>query len=135
MAATLNGRQYREEITKAECNLANEHNLVVVFGASDDLVEFRGIIHDEVGAYGGEHIYFLNGKVFSTDDVFDDVDEKLEYLASMGVEVKHKIQAIWGSDECSWIFITDIPHHTFEIYEDDDLYCRGIVFEFIELLK
>lgn len=50
MAALLNGRSYGEEITENECAIAQAHGLVVVFGYSDDNVELRRAIHDEIGA-------------------------------------------------------------------------------------
>jgi hypothetical protein len=57
MAALLNGRSYGEEITKEECATAKAHGLVVVFGYSDDNVELRGAIDDEVGACDGTTLH------------------------------------------------------------------------------
>ncbi len=51
LAAQLNGREYGSEITKEEEAAAKKAGLVVVYGASDDLVELRGAIEEEVGAY------------------------------------------------------------------------------------
>ena len=45
----LNGRSYRNEITSSEEKLAKENNLVVVYGASDDLVELAGAMSEEFG--------------------------------------------------------------------------------------
>lgn len=53
LAALLDGNQYGNEITKEQEMLALDHDLVVVFGYSDDDVELRGEINDEVGAYDG----------------------------------------------------------------------------------
>ena len=52
-AARLNGREYRSEITKDECAEAKSAGLVVVFGASDDLIEFGGALHGEGGCFDG----------------------------------------------------------------------------------
>ena len=41
-ANRLNGREYGQELTPAEAQRAKEAGIVVVFGASDDLMEFRG---------------------------------------------------------------------------------------------
>ena len=39
------------------------------------------------------------------------------------------IKALWcKEDDITWTYKTDIPHETFMIYEDDEAYCRGIVF-------
>ena len=50
-AKMLDGRQYREEMTSNEEKLAESHVLLVCFGASDDLLELRGIIYDEFDAF------------------------------------------------------------------------------------
>lgn len=49
----LNGREYGDEITREEEAMAKAHGLVVVFGYSDDNMEFCGAITDEVGCYDG----------------------------------------------------------------------------------
>lgn len=53
LAALLNGREYRKEMSRDEEQVAKAAGLVVVFGASDDLMELRGAISDEVGCYDG----------------------------------------------------------------------------------
>lgn len=56
LAELLNGNEYRDEMTKEQEQAAKQNNLLVLFGASDDLLEMRGAIRDEVGAYdGGEY--------------------------------------------------------------------------------
>ena len=52
-ATLINGRQYRDELTKEEEKSAEGSGLIVIFGASDDLIEFRGKLDDEIGAYEG----------------------------------------------------------------------------------
>lgn len=102
LAARLNGRQYGDEITRAEEQLAKENGLVVIFGASDDLCEMRGAIDDEFDCYDGGEI------------------ECEEYSG--------KLRAIWcPKNGGSWGYETDLPHAGFNIYEDDILYCVGIV--------
>lgn len=50
LAATLNGREYSCEITRAEEAQARKHGLVVVYGASDDYpVEARLKYRDNSG--------------------------------------------------------------------------------------
>ncbi|HET8685200.1 MAG TPA: hypothetical protein VFM18_00895 [Methanosarcina sp.] len=67
LAALLNGRQYRAEITKDEECQATQNNLVVVFGASDDLMEFRGAIDDELGAWEGTTAYLTKDGLLQND--------------------------------------------------------------------
>lgn len=53
-ANKLNGREYGNEISRSEMLEAQTDNVIIVFGSSDDELEFRGLIYDEVSAYGGD---------------------------------------------------------------------------------
>jgi hypothetical protein len=133
LAAKLVGATYQnfvrseEILTKALAAEAKQHGLVVVFGASDDLMEFRGAIYDELGAYNGTTAYIDEKGLLPDRDSIDDDDELKDYFSR---EPHAKpIDALWcKEDGYSWTFKTDIPHATFEITEDDEPYCRGIVF-------
>ena len=57
LAEMLNGRQYGDETTPEIERLAKENGLCIAFGASDDLLEFRGSVYDEAGAYNGTVVY------------------------------------------------------------------------------
>lgn len=134
-AELLNGRQYRDEITKDEEKLAKENGLLVCFGASDDLLEFRGIIYDEVGAYDGCSALLVKKKggkidVMSEDD-FKEVQEIMDDKELDFELPKVEVIAEWCPDdlECSWRIKSDLPHATFDIMEDGELYCRGIIIE------
>lgn len=125
LAARLNGRQYRNEITAGEAAEAKAAGLVVVYGYSDDNMEFEGAIRDEIGCYDGGTAYLTRDGLLQNDCDDDECPhfEKLKQKAST-------IEAIWspGDEQYSWIYKTDIPHATFEIIEDDLPFCRGIVF-------
>lgn len=122
-AKLLNGREYGQEITGAEVAEANKAGLVVVFGGSDDNMEFRGTIYDEVGCYnGGDAFVDFDGLVTNKCDCEDCPYHQQEKQKS------YKITAVWNVDGYSWIYKTDIPHETFDILEDGETYCRGIVF-------
>ena len=128
LANLLNGREYRQEITKEEAQQAKEAGLVVVYGASDDLMEFDGVIHDELGAWNGTTAY-LNEHGLLVNDCVDECPhfEKAKQKA-------RTIKAIWHDNgEYSWTFETTISHATFDIVEDGEKYCRGIVFELATL--
>lgn len=127
LAYLLNGREYGSEITKEEISIAKESGLVVVFGASDDLMEFRGAMDDEVDCYDGDKIVYVDEHGIYKAPTNCDECEKCEY-----VQDKHNacntIYAIWCDGEFSWTYHTEIPHETFEIIDDGEKYCRGIVF-------
>ena len=50
LAEKLNGREYGNDITDEEATAAKKAGLLVIYGYSDDNIEFRGIIYDERGA-------------------------------------------------------------------------------------
>lgn len=101
-AEGLNGREYGKEITPFEEQRAKELGFVIVFGYSDDNAEFRGAIYDEIGCYDGGRVFEENGKY---------------------------IDAVWCEGEYCWTYNTNISHATFDIYEDNEKYCKGIVFK------
>ena len=132
LAALLTGRQIDEEITKEECTLARESGLVVVFGTSDDLTEFRGAIYDEQDSYSGANLGLLpDGKMFPIDQGHVCNCDFCGFKS--GVAYK-RIEAFYDCDrEWLWTFDTTIPHATFEVYDDEAKYCLGIVFAMEDL--
>lgn len=127
-AARFNNREYLEEMTEKDRQYAVNHGIVVVFGASDDLIEFDGAIYDEQGCFNGGMIYLDKDGV-----------------SQGGEKLNNSIRAVWcGKDEygkplpgdfkdengniITWCYVTDIPHETFMIYDEGEPYCRGIVF-------
>lgn len=127
LAELLNGREIGKEITRQEEEQAEQNGLVVVFGYSDDCMEFRGVIHDELGAGSDEYlpIYLKNGELFFNEC---GCGKHCPYFKKEQKLAK-KIKAIWRDkgNPC-WMYETDIPHETFNIYEDGELFCIGIVF-------
>ena len=129
LAATLSGREYLHEITASEEAAAKAAGLVVVFGASDDLMEFRGAISDEQGAYEGHTARLsTSGLLKRWEEVDKDDEDEMEAYFKAKLGGFREIEAQWDSEGYSWTFRTDIPHATFEIVDDGDRYCRGIVF-------
>lgn len=134
LAMLLTGREYGQEIDRTEEHQAKAAGLVVAFGASDDLLEFRGAIYDEVGCYGGGTATVdQKGVLPDFEDIDrDDKDEMRDYFKrESGGAV---IRAVWeGEPGYSWVINADVPHETFEIVEDGEPYCRGIVFALADL--
>lgn len=132
LAALLDGREYRSEITRAEAAEAKAAGLVVVFAASDDLMEFRGAIYDEAGCYNGGEVLVDGDGLLPDRESIDDDDELQRYFARK--PHAKVIEALWCKrGEYTWAYETAIPHATFTINDDDELYCRGIVFALAEL--
>jgi len=129
LAARLIGREYGSEITTDEDRLAREAGLVVLFGASDDLAEFKGAIYDEVGCYDGGVILLVGGKPYELGVCDCDCPHAVK-ADDAALARGNKIKAVWcGPEGYSWTYETGIPHATFDVMEDGERYCRGIVFD------
>lgn len=130
LAQLLNGREYRKEITKEEELAARLAGLVVVFGASDDLLEFRGAIDEEVGAYEGAHVLLTKTGI----PVNECDDEHCPYFGRILEECESKIESRWCPREgLSWEIVSNIPSAKFTIMDDGEAYCEGLVFRMEDL--
>lgn len=129
VADKLNGVQYRKEgkiLTLEYCRELREHGIVVVYGASDDLIEFDGAISDEFGV----DIIYLDSNGIIENECEDDRCPYYERLLDNAVI----IEPVWCIEpEYSWTYRTSIPHVTFDVMEDGEKYCRGIVFKLSNL--
>lgn len=128
LAEMLNGREYGSVMTRDERKTAKESGLVVVYGYSDDCAELDGAIYDEVSCYDGGAFYV------NRDGLLNDSDcsNRMCRYYKNALESAKKIEAVWGAGP-SWSYKTDIPHETFNIYEDGELFCVGIVFRVEDL--
>lgn len=133
LAKTLNGRNYGSEITSEEAQAAKGAGIVVAYGYSNDNVEFRGAIDDEVGAWNGTTVYLTKTGLLDTP-TDDCLEYDCPYLRAV-LSSARKIKAVYGKGVASWTFVTGIPHETFNIYEDGELFCVGIVFSMEDLLE
>ena len=101
LAHIINGREYGYEIFRDVRRAAIDAGLVIVSGASDDLMEFDGAIHDEGGCFDGGKVFFERTGV-SQD----------------GSERANCIEAFWcdkaaldeNGNMITWTYKTDIPH-------------------------
>jgi len=158
LAAMLNGRRYRDEITEKEEKLAKENNLVVLFGASDDLIELRGAIDEEIGA---ESVIRLSRKGIPESDCRE--GDSCPYFATwLQTALKRRevleIQIFWGGDlyntydgsldeneyealgKPTWCFgckNLNGNFATFDIFDeyenDPEFFCRGVVIDLDEI--
>lgn len=134
LAAQLTGIEYPvgRAITKEQISHAKAAGLVIVYGASDDLMEFEGACREEVGCYEGGTAFVDAQGVLPDRDILDGYDELTAYLARQ--QPAKTIEALWCKEAgYSWTYKTDIPHATFEVMDDGEHYCRGIVFALADL--
>lgn len=130
IAKILNGMEYGN-LSKDIVNAAKCSNIVICYGASDDLVEFAGAFDDE--EYGP-------GKVYLSDVGLLEVKCGCEDCPHEKIRRENSpfIKAIWNDGESegpAWTYETSIPHETFNIMEDGEVWCRGIVFKCSDVRK
>lgn len=131
LAAQLDGAEYSLTIDAETQKAAKAAGLVIVYGASDDLMEFNGAIYDEIGAYEGTTAYLTPAGLLENDCDNDDCPH-FEKLKATAVT----IEALWDpGDGYSWKYKTEIPHECFEIVEGGEPYCRGIVFALADVAR
>lgn len=121
-AARLDGGQYRREGSPEIWAEMKEAGLVAVFGASDDLMEFRGAIYDEEDCYEGG-LVFVDQHGLVTNRCPQGAD------CPNYVQKGRQLEALWcAAGAPPWSYSTTIPHENFTIYEEEDAFCQGIVF-------
>ena len=134
LAKKLHGREIDEEINSEEEAQAKKDGLIVIFGASDDLIEFRGAIHDEIGVCerGSMHLH-------SKGLMDNPVNIECERCRARAIQVQNKCVQVdyrWDEGGYSWLIhaeynlqrgLPKVEYGTFDIMEDGEPYCRGIV--------
>ncbi len=135
LAAKLNGREYREEFSAVEEREACESGLLIVYGASDDLLEFAGVIRDEVGAWNGAEVKISPDKKIWDEDFIEEHENDVFFLEWQKNNKLITVGAKWCPPgfEGSFLITTDAPAASFDIMEDGGLYCRGIVIDMNEV--
>ncbi|APQ14763.1 hypothetical protein BJP27_24430 (plasmid) [Pseudomonas oryzihabitans] len=133
LAALLTGSQYPFTPIKEIAAKAKAAGLVIVYGASDDLVEIDGAFRDEVNRYDGGTVLVDSQGVLDHDLVGDDDDEAIAAYLTRKATCR-QIEALWRQNGWAWSYETDIPHATFDILKGSKQYCRGIVFAVADLV-
>lgn len=134
-AQKLHGRIKGKDIMTDDEILARDNGLCIVVGESDDLMGIYGAIYDEVGALNGGLAWVRDDGTIIGDENCSDVEREDMSNASIPT-----VRAVWQPKElkgASWLITTEIPHATFDIYDDEDteqIFCRGIVFALVDAL-
>lgn len=126
IAEALNGCEYPDIGSKEVFAQAAEKQIVIVFGHSDDLMEFRGAIYDEVDACDGGVAMLSNYRIHRNH--CDEGDDCPNWQGHPPGAIK--VEAIWCAEgEPAWTFNADTPGvETFEVMEEGEVFQRGIVF-------
>ena len=126
IAKGLDGIKYSDDLPGDIEKLAKDNNIVIVYGESDDLVEFRGAILDEVSGFAAITIK-LDGNGIIGNECADDF---CPYFEKIWKKAKFSIIPTFNK---FWTFETNIPHEFFFTYEGDEAHCQGIVFNLDDL--
>lgn len=131
-AARIAGREYPfyPSLEGKDVQDAKKNGLVIIFGLSDDLMEFRGAIDGELSAYDGATAY-----VHRTDILPDHTDCECDFCGYGKMKSKCAVVKLIWSDTIAWTLETAIPHATFDIMEDGELWSKGIVISVSDLPK
>lgn len=129
-AAALNGSEYPDVGDGKLFAEMKQAGLIAVYGASDDLTEFNGAIYDEVGASNQtEHRLTQKGLPYSDCES----GHRCPYFEKWLETIPVAVTALWDHEGYSWYLKTDLPHATFDVVEDGDTYCRGLVIALADL--
>jgi hypothetical protein len=128
LAALVHGRRHDHGLSIALTEGAKEAGLVIVMGGGEDYIELHGALEQEWGVYGAAEILLTREGIFDTHEC----GEPCRYFTAA---LKHAqrcgqtLRVVWNATTFpTWHFQTTIPHATFDILEEGQVFCRGIVF-------
>jgi len=136
-AAMLHGRDCQPGMTTDELLLAKQKGFVVVYGDSDDRVEFEGAIRAE--GHTNPLVKDQPAGVLVLSEDGELLDEGSDLYVEHIMKNSNVINVFYCSKNgFNWAFESDIPHETFITYDGgydeeyadfDDGFARCIVFE------
>ena len=127
IAKQLENSQYRNIGSKELFEKAKENNIVILYGASDDILEIEGAFRDEVDSDGGRDFNILTE---------DDNAEDYSFLKDLNIKIywhgmindKQEIET-----DIPWTFAFNDKFkdkiEEFTIIEDDETNCIGLIIQ------
>lgn len=141
LAGKINETELGKDLGKSIAKMAKEAGLIVVYAFDSDLVAFMGAVEFMVYADHSLSFVLVNHEdewhIKDTDTLTMGLKAtSIDLLAIKQQETGKAINLAMKPDELPsayWQIITRIPHSTFDITFEEDLYCRGIVFSIKDL--
>lgn len=108
---------------------AKDNGFVIVYGASDDLIEFDGAYQEEVyiGMDGGIGTFDFDG---TSDDGKKHNHKVVGYWCG---KVNGKQIKSWEPTQAVWEISVSMPSEPFNIYEDGEVFCVGCIFKISDM--
>lgn len=118
-ADRLNGREYLKEMSRDEEKQARVDKVLIAFGYSDDGLELRGVVDNEIVAYDGITVYLKHK------------DNSWMFVCRENRNYLVWIKAEWSPPgfDVSWRTTSNVPSHSFMINEDGEPFCAGLVID------
>ena len=142
-AELLNNHNYGDNFDKNLIQEMKENGIVIAYGCSDDLFELDGALQLEYDCFSDEHFIWISEEaVFVSENEIENllneidfeypkflntIKKVLNYDDKFFIKVKHPKRV-------QFKYETNIPCEWFDIIEDDELYCKGFVFELNSIL-
>lgn len=126
-ATALDGCEYRDEGTPALFAKMKGAGLVAVFGYSADGTELRGAINDELGCapFPVTRAGLLQSECEEGDDC--------PYFQKLAKGAATITPLSDPEGVYTHLYETEIPHARFLVVEEDEPFCKGIVFALADL--
>lgn len=145
VADRMHGREYRHEDIYTD-DLLKAANLLVVYGASDDLLEVGGVINEDFPAWEGTTVYLFNtpkGWRLVVEGELEDLTELIQDSPLSDLILVDSLKTYWIKSEwcpeiegkvyASWLITAKLPEgmraYPFGIQDEGELYCRGLVID------
>ena len=155
LAKLLDGNEYRDETYNEYgidvCDICKKNKWIIIYGASDDLIEFNGFIDDEDGANDGALCKLVKPGDFYLEDEIDETykkakdymfvpinEEELEVIKNNNYTNNCVIEMLWcpGGTNMSWqVNVRGVPFAKFNVMEDDEVYCEAAIIDISNFVK
>ena len=155
LAKLLDGNVYRDELYNEYgmdvYDICEKNKWVIVYGASDDLIEFEGIISDEDGAWNGALCKLVKPGDFYLEDADDETykkakdymfvpitEDELKVLKNNNYNDTCVVEMLWCPDgtDMSWqVNVKGAPFTKFNVMKGEEVYCEAAIVDLSKFIK